>query len=264
MLQEEPKPTHLRLVAPSGSTTGFDAYAGDYQISVERSVRFTKRPLEFFHQRKIDVLRHTANRHLGTLEGASVLDVGCGSGVTDTLLRPHVGSLYGIDVSEAMVDQARRRNPDCAYSVYGGERLPFDSGMFDMVMSICVMHHVPPVQWGQFTAELMRVVRPGGVAVVIEHNGWNPATRRAVSACEFDDDAVLVPRRRLRRLLEAAGAGPVETRYFLFSTLQGSLGAAIDRGFAPVPLGGQFATTGVRSGIGAVAQRGAPKVESSS
>jgi ubiquinone/menaquinone biosynthesis C-methylase UbiE len=246
MASAESKPAHLQLVGPSGATAGFDAYASGYQTSVERSVGFTKRPLEFFHQRKIDVLRRAAQRHLGALDQAAVLDVGCGSGITDTLLRPQVGSLTGVDVSAAMVEQAQRRNPDCAYSVYEGERLPFNPGTFDMVMTICVMHHVPPQQWRQFTDELMRVVRPGGVVVVIEHNRWNPATRRAVNSCEFDDDAVLVPERQLRRLLTAAGAATVGVRYFLFSTLQGPAGAAIDRRMAPVPLGGQYAAVAVR------------------
>jgi SAM-dependent methyltransferase len=239
-------PSRLRLVRPADAGAPFDAVAGDYQALVERSVGFTKRPLEFFHERKIDVLRHAGTRYLRSFSRASVLDVGCGSGVTDGLLRPYVGSLHGVDVSEAMVEQARSRNPGCTYEIYDGRRLPFELGQFDLVATICVLHHVPPDRWSQFAAELVRVVRPGGVIVIIEHNRLNPLTRRAVNHCEFDRDAVLVPHRRAARLLREAGADPVETRHFLFSTFERGLGPALERHFRRLPAGGQYASIAIR------------------
>jgi len=224
----------------------FDAFADAYQRSVERSTGFTGRNLEFFHRRKIEMLIRLGRRHLGTLRSASVLDVGCGVGITDNMLRPHVGSLHGVDVSAAMVEQAGRRNPDCIYQAYDGECLPFADSTFDLVMTICVVHHVPPHQWEAFTSELVRVTRPGGLVTIIEHNRLNPLTRRAVSTCEFDEDAVLVPQRRIARLLDKAGAGPVETRHFLFSPLGGRVGAEIDHVLAAFPLGGQYVSAARR------------------
>jgi SAM-dependent methyltransferase len=180
------------------------------------------------------------------MDSISVLNVGSGSGVTDSLLKPHVHSIHGVEVSLAMVEQAQQRNPDCVYELYDGERLPFDDGAFDLVLTICVLHHVPPTQWPSFTAELVRVVAPGGVVTIIEHNPLNPLTRRAVNVCEFDEDAVLVSHRRAGRLLEAAGAGPVEIHHFLFSPLAGRLGSGLDRALAAVPFGGQYAAVARR------------------
>ena len=56
---------------------------------------------------------------------------------------------------------------------------------------------------------MARVLRPGGIAAIFEHNPLNPLTRRVVSNCVFDEDAVLLRRRRARGLLRQAGLVPV-------------------------------------------------------
>ena len=43
-----------------------------------------------------------------------------------------------------------------------------------------------------FVAELARVVRPGGLVVVFEHNPLNPLTRLVVSRVTFDDGVRLL------------------------------------------------------------------------
>ena len=53
---------------------------------------------------------------------------------------------------------------------------------------------------------MRRVVRPGGLVCVIEHNPLNPLTRSlAVSRCEFDSDAVLLGASTTRKLMAAGG-----------------------------------------------------------
>lgn len=224
----------------------FDAYAGDYQAAVERSVGFTGRGLEFFHQRKVDLLRRIGRRYLRTVDDARVLDVGCGSGVTASMLRPYVRSVHGVDVSPFMIDRAQERTTDCSFQAFDGQRIPLPDASFDLVMTICVLHHVPPARWEPFVAEMARVARPGGLVVIIEHNRLNPMTRRAVSTCPFDVDAVLVSQRRAKALLCAAGAGPVAIENFLFSPLRGRVGETLDSWLSPVPLGGQYAAVGRR------------------
>jgi SAM-dependent methyltransferase len=228
----------------------FDAYAAGYRQSVERSVGFMGRDLDFFHRRKVDVLLGAVPPHLGPLRRVSVLDVGCGTGVTDAYLRPHVRSLVGVDVSDAMVEEASRRNPDCEYRTYDGEHLPWRDGAFDLVLTICVLHHVPPATWPAFVSELARVTRPGGVVAIIEHNRVNPLTRRAVRQCPFDEDAVLVAQHTATALLDGAGAGPPEVHNFLFSPFAGRFGRWIDRCLGSVPVGGQYLSLGRRRSPG--------------
>ena len=66
------------------------------------------------------------------------------------------------------------------------------SGSFDVVFAMCVWHHIPPNQWTNFISELSRVLSQEGLLLVYEHNPLNPLTRRVVSRCAFDKDAVLL------------------------------------------------------------------------
>ena len=133
-----------------------------------------------------------------------MLDVGCGVGSFHPLLRGMVGRLSGIDVSSASIAQARADNRDVDYRAFDGRSFPFDDAGFDLVTAICVLHHVAPAEWAHFMSEMRRVVRPGGLVCVIEHNPLNPLTRLAVARCEFDRDAVLLGAGKARKLMAAA------------------------------------------------------------
>ena len=91
--------------------------------------------------------------------------------------------LAGVDPSEAMIEAARKANPEADYRVADGTELPFEDGSFDLAFAVCVLHHVAPPDRPAFVAELARVTRPGGLTVVFEHNPLNPLTRLAVRRC---------------------------------------------------------------------------------
>ena len=89
------------------------------------------------------------------------------------------------------------------------------------------------------------MTRPGGVLAVIEHNPLNPLTRLAVSRCEFDDDAVLLGRRRTERLLRAARLElHPPSRYIAFFPWRNALLAKTERALRRIPLGAQYVVTG--------------------
>ncbi|TIU25363.1 MAG: class I SAM-dependent methyltransferase, partial [Mesorhizobium sp.] len=110
--------------------------------------------------------------------------------------------------------------------------------------AICVMHHVPPENWKLFAAELARVTRPGGVVLIFEHNPYNPLTRRAVSNCPFDEDAVLLSKGQVMKHLHDAGLRDVDGRYILnVPSINGPL-RRIDEALGFVPFGAQYYVQG--------------------
>jgi hypothetical protein len=107
------------------------------------------------------------------------------------------------------------------------------------------MHHVPPPQWPPFARELRRVVKTGGVGLVFEHNPFNFLTRRAVSSCVFDKNAILLPAGQTQRLLQDAGFTSVVSRYILAIPTANQTFQEIDRLFGRLPLGAQYYALGI-------------------
>lgn len=92
-----------------------------------------------------------------------ILDLGCGTGF---LLRHAADKkpglcLVGIDISHAMLQQARCANSNPAAFIEADAcRLPFPDAVFDAVVITNVLHYVPDVK--QLFSEAVRVLRPGG------------------------------------------------------------------------------------------------------
>jgi SAM-dependent methyltransferase len=207
----------------------FDKHADSYIEDVQRSIDFCGQELAYFTKRKVEILLDVIHRHVGDASKLSILDVGCGVGQTDELLRPHVGHLHGVDVAAEAIKRAAKANPTVAYDVYDGARLPYDDASMDVAFSICVMHHVDVQDRPQFAAELRRVVRPNGLVVVFEHNPYNPLTRKVVRECPFDEGVVLLSRRTVSRLLKEADLRSVEARYVIFLPFDRRFVPAIER-----------------------------------
>jgi SAM-dependent methyltransferase len=120
--------------------------------------------------------------------------------------------------------------------------IPFDSQAFDLVTAVCVYHHVQPTDRLDLTAEIRRVLKPGGLFVMIEHNPFNPITQAVVNNVPIDKDAKLLSARRARSLASAAGLQPVGVEYFLyFPKFLYSPMRHLESLLRRFPLGGQYA-----------------------
>lgn len=107
----------------------------------------------------------------------SVLDVGCGTGSQALQLAycyPDA-EIHGVDFSEGMVEEARRKKPPgskVSFSAAAVEDLPFNDCRFDLVFSTLSFHHWADRQQG--IRECVRVLRPGGRLVIVDitGDGW--------------------------------------------------------------------------------------------
>jgi len=94
--------------------------------------------------------------------GTRALDVGCGPGLYLRALAEQTGvRAVGIDLSAGMARESRAHAPT---AVADAARLPFADGGFDRVLAPRMLYHCPDV--GATVAELRRVLRPDGVALV--------------------------------------------------------------------------------------------------
>lgn len=231
---------HSKLLTAS---TTFDAASADYAKEVNDAIAFLGLDVARFAEAKAERLTELARTQFATPASLKVLDLGCGIGMFHRHLAGAFGELHGLDVSASSIAIARAANPWCSYAVYDGTRAPYGDGTFDLIFTACVIHHVPLEGRHAFAAEMRRMLRPGGLAVVFEHNPFNPLTRLGVARCPFDADAVLISPGALRRLM--AGAEFNEVRARSLFTLPPLTPAVIrlDRLFAALPLGAQYELT---------------------
>jgi SAM-dependent methyltransferase len=103
---------------------------------------------------------------LEPIPGKRYLDIGVGTGGDAIeLVRRHGVEVVGVDSSAAMVAEARWRG--LAQAMVGDARaLPFDAALFDGAWSDRTFQHL--AEPGEALAEMVRVVRPGGLVVVAD------------------------------------------------------------------------------------------------
>lgn len=113
-------------------------------------------------------------------DGKDILDVGCGRG--DWLLEmTRWGAaperLCGIDLDESRVAEARRRAPAADVRTGDASSLPWRDGSFDLVTQFTVFSSILDAGMRRdLAAEMVRVLRPGGVILwydIRRNNPWN-------------------------------------------------------------------------------------------
>jgi SAM-dependent methyltransferase len=153
------------------------------------------------------------------VRGGRILDVGCGSGILARELET-LGEVVAIDVSQEAVGYTRRRGlPHLC--VARAEALPFAPGSFDAVVAADVIEHTDDART---IAELVRVLKPGGVALIHVP---------AFSALWGEHDEVAHHRRRYRRgplVRLANGAGLRVERVSYINLLLFPVAAAVRLG----------------------------------
>lgn len=113
--------------------------------------------------------------------GDLALDLGCGPGDAAVAMAPAVqpgGQVVGVDASETMVTEARRRTADgglpVSFEVGDARALRFADDTFNGCRTERMLVHVPDPGAAVAVAEMVRVTRPGGrvVAVDVDAGGW--------------------------------------------------------------------------------------------
>ena len=163
---------------------------------------------------------------LGALEG-EVLEIGPGSGVNLEYYRDNV-RWTGIEPNAFLHQRIRQRASGLGIparlSSASAERLDLPDGSVDAVVGTLVLCSVADA--ARALAEVLRVLKPGGRYVFVEHvaaplgtrtrrvqETWAPILRRLPGGCS--------PNRETRRVIARAGFGAVSDERFKLPTAFG-------------------------------------------
>ena len=117
---------------------------------------------------------------LPEIDGAHILDAGCGSGFYSEELARRGAHVTAIDASAEMVKQATRRlgdNPHVTSRVADLSQ-PLDfirEGDVDGILAPLVLHYIR--DWGPTLAEFRRVLKPNGWLLLSTHHPTTEAAR---------------------------------------------------------------------------------------
>ena len=150
----------------------------------------------------------------------TVLDVACGGGLVARAFAPHVRHATGIDVTPAMLDQARKAAAEKGLANTSWDQgdvttLPYADGAFTIVATRFSFHHfIEPLE---VLKEMVRVCAPGGRVVVVDScPSEDKAKAAAFNRLELLRDPShtrALPLSEMKSLFASAGLGAPQVRF---------------------------------------------------
>ena len=121
---------------------------------------------------------------LTDFEHARVLDLGCGSGGLDSLLRGECRLYAGVDYKRHIL-RLIKPSEHAGFVQGNGISLPFPDSCFDYVFAFDVLEHLSEgAPWQrEFLKEIRRVLSPLGVAMISTPNFWYPYDAHSRTYC---------------------------------------------------------------------------------
>jgi len=214
----------------------FDNFAENYNESLRKSLALTRTSDKYQAEYKVRLLKSQLPRGATQL---SILDFGCGVGLSLPYLLEQFSDskIFATDVSKVSLDIVRADLPQVTI---------VDSPLnavekFDAIFVSTVLHHITSSIRVEILENLRASLKSDGCLVVIEHNTYNPLTRRIVSNCPMDVDAELISMRDIKKLLSTdCGFKIRKTGYCSFFPEPLKALTKIDPILKKIPLGGQY------------------------
>jgi len=213
----------------------FDNFTEDYNALLHESTKFFSSNEEYFAKYKVDIACNNI-----TWPVHRVLEYGCGIGRNIPFLQDSFPKalIVGSDISRVSLDMAKNLNSGVEF-FHESEVVSFTEP-FDLIFVAGVFHHIPPSQRSAAAATIFERLSLGGEVFIFEHNPFNPITRKIVSSCPYDEDAVLLAPSEMKAHLKQAGLFIKRQSFCLFFPPRFSKISFIERHLGWLPFGGQY------------------------
>lgn len=226
----------------------FDKFADEYTSLHKSNIKLSGESPDYFAEYKIVDIANLIEQS-GLPDDLRVLDFGCGVGSSVPFIKKHLpdAHLTCLDVSQKSLDIAKSLYGDAAeFKVFDGNIIPSQENSFDLVFAACVFHHIPHDQHDELFKEMFRVIKPGGVVVIFEHNPLNPLTIHAVNTCPFDENAVLIRAGILKDRISRSGFTGSNVTYRIFFPAIVRFLRCFERFLTRFPAGAQYYVSAIK------------------
>ena len=224
----------------------FDQYVREYAIQHKDNIKITGESPEFFAEYKIKDLKRVSAKF--DIQAKEILDYGTGIGNSIPFIRKYFpdSKITGLDISKLSLEYAENlhKQPDTDFIPFEGAEIPAGPDRFDLAFAACVFHHIPLDKHSDCVKHILRVLKPGGLFMIYEHNPYNPLTVRAVNTCPFDVNANLVSAGYVKKLLLNSGMVDVRCEYRVFYPGILKFLRTTEPFLTKIPLGGQYFVVG--------------------
>lgn len=155
---------------------------------------------------------------LGEAARGRLIDIACGPGVVTAALAPNAASVVAFDATDEMLAKTKARCAKAGLSNVefrngDAEHLPFADAHFDGAVSRAAVHHFADPQ--RAIAEMFRVLRPGGVAVIADcvssENADESRLHNAIERLRDPSHVRMLPASVLEAAARQAGFSDLET-----------------------------------------------------
>jgi ubiquinone/menaquinone biosynthesis C-methylase UbiE len=150
--------------------------------------------------------RKLLNRFAAEVAGSGgVCDMGCGPGHVARYLHNAGTTVFGLDLSPQMLEQARKLNPDISFREGNMLALDLQDGTLAGIAAFYAIVNIPQPSLPVVFREMERVLQPGGLLLLAFHTGDEALHEDELWGRPISMDFFLYPTSAIRHHLEAVG-----------------------------------------------------------
>jgi ubiquinone/menaquinone biosynthesis C-methylase UbiE len=139
-------------------------------------------------------------------DGAEICDMGCGPGHVARFLRDNgMRQVSGLDLSPAMLEHARRLNPDIEFAEGNMLSLPLTDNVLAGITAFYAIVNIPEGSLPAVFREMVRVLKPGGLLLLALHVGGEVLRPEELFGAKVSIEFYHFERVRIEKLLQEAG-----------------------------------------------------------